>query len=49
VREYLPKVNDIRQVSDAEVQAIRNRLNARPGKAFGYLTPSEVLFGAQSS
>jgi len=32
VREYSPKESGFRQVPGAEVQAILNRLNARPGK-----------------
>lgn len=47
VREYFPKSTDFRQVSDAEVQAVADRLNARPRKVLGYLTPTEVLHGAK--
>ena len=47
VREYFPKGTDFRKVSDDEVQRVQDRLNARPRKALGYLTPTEVLHGAQ--
>ena len=47
VREYFPKATDSRQVSDAEVQAVADRLNARPRKVLGYLTPIEVLHGVK--
>ena len=47
VREYFPKATDFRQVSDAEVQAVADRLNARPRKVLGYLTPVEVLHGVK--
>ncbi len=35
VRGYLPKGTDFRKVTDAEVQAVQDRLNARPRKALG--------------
>ena len=35
IREYFPKATDFRQVSDAEVQAVADRLNARPRKVLG--------------
>ncbi len=47
VREWFPKGTDFRKVTDAEVQAVQDRLNARPRKALGYLTPSEAFHQAQ--
>ena len=47
VREYFPKETDFRQVSGLEIQGVADRLNARPRKVLGYLTPAEVLLGAQ--
>lgn len=43
VREYLPKGTDLSKVSDREIQAIQDKLNNRPRKCLGYLTPNEVL------
>jgi len=39
VRGYLPRGTDFRKVTDAEVRAVQERTDARPGKALGYLTP----------
>jgi len=47
VRGYLPKGTDFRKVTDAEVRAVQDRLNARPGKALGYLTPAEAFLRAR--
>ncbi len=43
VRGYLPKGTDFRKVTDAEVSAVQDRLNARPRKVLGYLTPAEAF------
>lgn len=43
VREYLPKGTDLSKVSDDEIRAIQDRINNRPRKCLGYLTPNEVL------
>ncbi len=34
---------DTRQVTDAQVKAVQDRLNARPGKSLGCLTPEEAF------
>ncbi len=47
VRQYLPKGTDLRAVTDAEVRAVQDRLNARPRRALGYRTPAEVLHKAR--
>ncbi len=47
VRGYLPKGTDFRKVTDAEVRAVQDRLNARPRKALGYLTPAEAFLRAR--
>ena len=47
VRGYLPKGTDFRKVADAEVRAVQDRLNARPRKALGYLTPAEAFLLAR--
>ena len=49
VREYLPKSTDFTQITDEQVQAIEDILNARPRKALGYRTPAEVFFSEKYS
>jgi len=43
VRGYLPKGTDFRKVTDGEVRAVQDRLNARPRRCLGYLTPDEAF------
>ncbi len=43
VRQYFPKGTGFRQVTDAQVKAVQDRLNARPRKSLGYLTPEEAF------
>lgn len=43
VREYLPKSTDLSGFSQAELNAIANRLNTRPRRILGYQTPQEVF------
>ncbi|MBK9219387.1 MAG: IS30 family transposase [Uliginosibacterium sp.] len=45
IRQYIPKGANLRKVSAAKVRHIEQRLNNRPRKTLGYLTPNEVLFG----
>ena len=45
VRQYLPKKTDFSKVEASDVEAIQNKLNNRPRKVLGFLTPMEVLFG----
>ncbi len=47
VRGYLPKGTDFRKVADAEVRAVQDRLNARPRRVLGYLTPAEAFLRAR--
>jgi IS30 family transposase len=35
---------DFRAITDEEVQAVEDRLNNRPRKLHGYLTPNQVFF-----
>jgi len=44
VRQYFPKGSDFSTLTPAEVQRVEDKLNARPRKALGYKTPSEVFF-----
>lgn len=47
IRQYVPKGANLRKFSKAKVRHIEQRLNHRPRKTLGYLTPHEVLFGIQ--
>ena len=42
VREYLPKGSDLSIYSQAQLNAIADRLNTRPRKKLDFLTPEEV-------
>jgi len=44
IRQYVPKGSDVRTLTDKQVQHIMNRLNNRPRKTLGYLTPNEVFY-----
>ena len=45
VRQYLPKYTSLERLTEAKLQWIQDRLNHRPRKCLGYLTPHEVFFG----
>ncbi|MGH8222011.1 MAG: IS30 family transposase [Woeseiaceae bacterium] len=44
VRQYIPKGADLRNIWQRRLSWIENRLNNRPRKCLGYLTPLEVQF-----
>ncbi len=43
VRGYFSKDTDFRKITDAQVKAVQDRLNGRPRKALGYMTPAEAF------
>jgi IS30 family transposase len=43
LRQYMPKGTDLSVFSQAELDAIADRLNTRPRKTLGWLTPLQVL------
>lgn len=43
IRQYFPKKSNFLEVTDEEVARVANRLNHRPRKSLGYLTPHEVF------
>ena len=43
VRQRFPKGADFRQVTGAQVKAVQDRTDARPGKSLGCLTPEEAF------
>lgn len=42
IRRYYPKKTDFFLISDYEIKLIENRLNNRPRKTLGYMTPLEI-------
>lgn len=43
IREYIPKKADLVNYSHQEIKTIINKINNRPMKCLGYLTPNEVF------
>lgn len=48
IRQYLPKGSSLKDISQKDCDCIANKLNNRPRKVLGYLTPSEVFLGKDS-
>ena len=44
IRQYVPKGSDVRSLTDRQIQHIMDRLNNRPRKSLGFLTPNEVFY-----
>ena len=44
IRQYLPKGTSFDSLNDNEIKRIRDKLNNRPRKKLGYLTPIEYFF-----
>lgn len=44
IRQYFPKDRDFRTITDEEIMMAMKKLNNRPRKTLGYLTPNEVFF-----
>lgn len=43
LRQYLPKRTDLSTLSQRQLNAIARRLNTRPRKTLGFMTPAEAL------
>ncbi len=43
LRRYLPREIDMRQLTDADIRAVTDRMNATPRKCLGWRTPAEVF------
>jgi IS30 family transposase len=43
LRQYFPKGTDLSTVTQAQLNAIARRLNTRPRKTLGFMTPAEKL------
>jgi len=44
IRQYVPKGSNVRILTDEQIKYIMDRLNNRPRKSLGYLTPNEVFY-----
>ena len=44
IRQYVPKGSDIRTTTNKQIEHIMDRLNNRPRKSLGFLTPNEVFY-----
>ena len=44
IRQYLPKGSSFEDLTDEDISFIQNRLNNRPRKKLGFLTPLEHFF-----
>jgi len=44
IRQYVPKGSDIRTITNEQIEHIMDRLNNRPRKTLGFLTPNEVFY-----
>ena len=44
IRQYVPKGSDIRTLTAKQIKHIMDRLNNRPRKSLGFLTPNEVFY-----
>jgi len=44
IRQYLPSQRDLGTLTGGEIQKIEKRLNHRPRKCLGFLTPHEVFY-----
>ena len=45
VRQYFPRGTNLRELTAEDVKQVQRRLNRRPRKALGYLTPVEAFHG----
>lgn len=44
LREYFPKRSDLTDIAEEEIQRVEAKINLRPRKCLGYLSPFEVMF-----
>jgi IS30 family transposase len=44
IRQYFPKQRDFTTITQQEIDMVMERLNNRPRKRLGYLTPNQVFF-----
>lgn len=44
IRQYFPKGSSFEMITDQEVQEVQDKLNNRPRKRLGFLSPNEMFF-----
>jgi len=44
IPQYVPKASEVRSLTNRQIQHIMDRLNNRPRKTLGFLTPNEVFY-----
>ena len=44
IRQYLPKKTSFKNIKQKDLDLIAYKINSRPGKVLGYLTPYEVFY-----
>ena len=49
LRQYLPRGTDLSRYSQQELDAVAMKLNQRPRKTLGFLTPADVFYGTVAS
>jgi IS30 family transposase len=47
VRQYFPKGHDFKTITDEQINLVMNRLNNRPRKTLGFLTPMQVFYNLE--
>ena len=45
IRQYLPKTESMKDLTQQQCDRIADKLNSRPRKRFNYKTPEEMYFG----
>jgi IS30 family transposase len=43
MRRFLPRETDLATVTDAQLQAIADKMNATPRKCLGFIAPNEAF------
>lgn len=46
IRQYFPKKKNLKELTDEQVCAVQNKLNNRPRKSLGFLTPIEFYYAS---
>jgi len=44
VRQYIPKKQNFDDISELKIKEIQMKINRRPRKKLGYLTPTQVFY-----
>lgn len=49
IRQYFPKKTDFRKISSTQIRQVQYRLNQRPRKTLGYLSPNDYFIKEQNN